>query len=556
VARPSDPPGRAEAGEAVLAVDLGTTRVKAAVVALDGAIVGSAEGGYPILHSSQGDPHSSQGDPRSTRADPEDGEPGRAEQDAGVWWDAAREAMRTAIGRARIAPGGRWSGRPGNAAPGPGLRVVAACIGGQGPSIVAVDESGLPLTPAIIWMDRRAEKERTRLAGRIGRDLSPYSSVPKVMWLRARLPDAYRRARWILQSWDFIAFRMTGSAVSSTFQASSPVFPADLLEAAELDPACFPREIVMGEVGGTLRDEVARDLGLDPGIPVVGGVNDSTASIFGAGIVRKGLAIDYGGTSGGLGLAWDSQLAAEGITSWPAPAPGLYIAGGGLAAAGRSFVWLLDTFGYSPHGATPYGPTSAPAARPAGGGPQDEWGRAADAALADAGHVKPGADGLVFLPYLAGERTPLWDDRARGVLFGLRAEHGRAHIARAVLEGVAFSLRHVADVLREAGGRIDELRVTGGQSRGALWNRIKADVFGVPVTVPAVTEGALLGEAMLAAIGAGLVSDAVAAADRFVRIAERIEPDPTHAPVYAERYATYRELYPRLRDLMHGGAAD
>ncbi len=490
-------PGGPQA-EAVLAVDLGTTRVKAAVVGEDGGIVASAEGGYVA-----------------------GGGPDRAEQDATAWWDAAREAMRAAIRRAHV-------------------RVVAVCAGGQGPSIVAVDETGAPLTPAIIWMDRRAEGERRRLAERLGRDVSPYSCVPKAMWLRARLPDAYRRARWILQSWDYIAFRMTGSAVSSTFAASSPVFPADAVAAAELDPACFPREILMGEVGGTLARDVARDLGLDEGIPVVGGVNDATASIFGAGIVRKGLAIDYGGTSGGLGLAWDAPLAPSGVTAWPAPAPGLYICGGGLAAAGRSFTWLLETFGYAPPRKAPFGPDGA---------------RGADAALADAATVPPGADGLVFLPYLAGERTPLWDDRARGVLFGLRAEHGRAHAARAVLEGVALSLRHVADVLRAAGGRIDELRVTGGQSRGALWNGIKADVLGVTVTVPAVSEGALLGEAMLAAIGAGRVSDPVAAADRFVRIAQRIEPDPSVAEVYAERYATYRELYPRLRDLMAPSAS-
>jgi xylulokinase len=513
VAAGASPGARSHTPEAVLAVDLGTTRVKAAVVGLDGAIAGSAEGGYPVL---------------------DEGEQGRAEQDAVVWWDLVRDAVRTAVGRARIAPGGRRSGPPGEPAKGPGVRVVAACIGGQGPCIVAVDESGAPLAPAIIWMDRRAEGERKRLAERLGREVSPYSSIPKAMWLRARRPDAYRRARWILQSWDYVAFRMTGSAVSSTFKASSPVFPRELLEAGELDPACFPREILMGEVGGSLRVEVARDLGLEPGIPVVGGVNDATASIFGAGIVRKGLAIDYGGTSGGLGLAWDKPLAVEGLSAWPAPAPGLWICGGGLAAAGRSFVWLLETFGYVPPKSAPFGPDGA---------------RGAEAALADAAKVPAGADGLVFLPYLAGERAPLWDERARGVLFGLRTEHGRAHIARAVLEGVAFSLHHIADVLRDAGGRIDEVRVTGGQSRGALWNKIKADVFGVPVTVPAVTEGAVLGEAMLAAIGAGLVTDAVTAADRFVRIAQRIEPDPANAAVYADRYATYRELYPRLKDI-------
>ncbi|MGH2377777.1 MAG: xylulokinase [Candidatus Limnocylindria bacterium] len=489
--------------EAVLAVDLGTTRVKAAVVALDGQVLASAEGGYPVLT---------------------DGEHGRAEQDAAVWWDAAREAIRTAVGRGRL-PSEERGGAP---------RVVAACVGGQGPSVIAVDESGRPLAPAVIWMDGRSEAYRRALEERGGAEVSRYAILPKAMLLLDRHPDVRERVRWLLQSWDYVAYRMTGSAVASSFRGAT-VFPRDLVTAAGLDPATFPRELLMGEVGGTLRADVAKDLGLEPGVPVAGGVNDSTATILGTGIVKKGLAIDYGGTSGGLGLAWDSRVAPPGTTAWPAAAPGLWICGGALAAAGRSFVWLLETFGYARAGGTaPYGPTGA---------------NGANAALADAARVPAGADGLVFLPYLAGERAPLWDPRAQGVLYGIRASHGREHIARAVLEGVAYGLRHIADVLGEGGAQIRELRVSGGQAKGALWNRIKADVLGVPVGVPKVLEGALLGYAMLAATAAGEVKDAVTAADRFVRIAERIEPDTANAGVYAERYATYRELYPRLRDL-------
>lgn len=488
--------------EGVLAVDLGTTRVKAAVVALDGRIVASAEGGYPVFT---------------------EGERGRAEQDAGVWWEAAREAMRTAVGRARILA----------AEEGSEMRVVAACVCGQGPSIVATDEGGVPLASAILWMDQRSEPERRRLAESVGAEVSAYSNVPKVLLLLARHPELRRRARWFLQAWDYIAFRMTGSAVASTYRGAV-VFPPELVAAAGLDPRTFPREIVMGEVGGTLSADVARDLGLDPGIPVAGGVNDASATILGTGIVRKGLAIDYGGTSGGLGLAWDEPIAVAGTSTWPAPAPGLYICGGALAAAGRSFIWLLETFRYADRGRAAFGPAGA---------------AGAEEALAEAARVPAGADGLVFVPYLAGERTPYWDEHASGTLHGIRAEHGREHVARAVLEGVAYSLRHIAELLRGAGAEISELRVSGGQARGPVWNRIKADVLGVPVAVPSALEGAVLGGAMLAAIGAGRVSGPVDAADRFVRIGERILPDPANAALYAERYATYREIYPRLKGL-------
>ena len=156
----------------------------------------------------------------------------------------------------------------------------------------------------------------------------------------------------------------------------------------------------------------------------------------------------------------------------------------------------------------------------------------------------------MFLPYLAGERTPIWDDDARGVFFGLTERHTRAHLARAVLEGVAFSLRHVADLLREQGGVIDELRVTGGQAKLALWSRIKADVLGVPVVIPRVVEGALMGEAMLAAAAAGRAPDPAAAAERFTKEAARFAPDAANAARYDAAYHVYRELYPRLRDLM------
>ena len=475
--------------EAVLAVDLGTTRVKAGVVGLDGELIALAHREYGLVRGA---------------------EVGWVEQDAGQWWAAARAAIQAAASAAS------------------GARVVGICVGGQGPSIVPVDDRGRPLANALIWMDRRTEPERHALGEAVGHEVSPYSSIPKAMWIREHLPDVHARTRWFLQAWDHIAFQMTGVAVASSFRGA-PVFPAELVSAAGLDPTRFPRPLLMGEVGGTLREGVARECGLEPGLPVAGGVNDSTAAILGTGIVRKGLGIDYGGTSGGLGLAWDVALGGDGLTAWPLPAPGLFICGGPLAAAGRSFAWLLETFGYGE------------------GGARD--------AEAEAASVPAGSAGLVFLPYLAGERTPVWDEQARGVLFGLTERHARPHIARAVLEGVAFALRHVADRLRDRGATIDEIRLNGGQGRSALWARIKADVIGTAVVRPRVLEGALMGEAILAGVGAGRLEDPIAAAQRLPRMAQRLEPDPALAPVYAERYAVYRELYPRLRELMPRAAA-
>jgi xylulokinase len=406
-----------------------------------------------------------------------------------------------------------------------GERIVGMCIGGQGPSIVAVDRAGEPLANAIIWMDRRTEVERLAISDKLGVELSPYSNVPKAMWLRVHRPDVYGRTYLFLQSWDYIAYRLTGVAVASSFGGAT-VFPPDAVAAAGLDRAKFPRELVMGQAVGGVRPDIASELGLEPDVVVAGGVNDSTATVLGAGLVKKGIALDLGGTSGGLALAWDRPLREHGLTAWPAPARGLFVCGGSFATAGRNLPWLMSVTGYAPD--------------------------AFAAVEADASAVDPGADGVVFLPYLAGERTPIWDERASGVFFGLSDRHTRAHLARAVFEAVAYQLRHVADVLGEYGAAIDELRVTGGQARIPLWHRIKADVLGVPVVVPSVSEGALLGEAMLAAEAAGRASDPATAAARFLRESARFDPNPDKAPAYERAYRTYRELYPRLRDLMHG----
>lgn len=470
--------------DALLAVDLGTSGTKAGVIGVDGSLLAFAERHYPLI---EGDA------------------PGWFEQDANAWWSAARDAMREAVAHARSA------------------RVVGACIGGQGPSVVAVDERGEPVANAIIWMDRRTEPERRAMSERLGQEVSAYSNIPRAMWLRVHRPDVYARARWFLQSWDYIDFRLTGVAVASSF-AANPVFPRALLDAAELDASRFPRETVMGTPVATIRPEIARDLGLPEDVVVAGGVNDSTATVLGAGLVRKGLALDLGGTSGGVALAWDRRLGEGGLTAWPAPTPGLFVCGGPLAAAGRAQGWLMSVTGYA----------------------SDDYARVER----DAAAVAPGSDGLVFLPYLAGERTPIWDDQARGVFFGLTERHTRAHLARATFEGVAFALRHIVDVLREQGGVVDELRVTGGQAKVRLWSRMKADILRVPVSIPAVTEGALLGEAVLAAAGAGRAPDVATAASSFMKEAARFEPDAANAERYDAAYRTYRELYPRLRDLM------
>lgn len=467
--------------DALVAVDLGTAGAKAALIGVDGSLLAQSIRRYPTI---------------------EGPDPTWVEQDPEAWWEAVRGAL------GEVAAAGR------------GHRPVALCVGGQGPSLVPVEGSGEAAGNSLIWKDRRVGEERAWISGRAGREVPPYSSVPKALWIKRHRPEVFARTRWFLQAWDYIAHRLTGAAVASTFPGGA-VFPPDLLAAAELDPALFPAQTAMGSVTGMLGPEVARDLGLPAGIPVAGGVNDSTASVVGGGLVSPGIAMDFGGSSGGLGLCVDKALKVAGISANPGPLPGLWVCGGPLAAGGLAFEWVTRTMGFGLGGF--------------------------DSALSEAARMPAGSDGLVFLPHLAGERAPIWDEGARGAFYGITDRHERGHMVRAVLEGVAFALRHIADVLDEAGAPIDRLRVAGGQARGELWNRIKADVLGCPVDVPAVTETALAGYAILAGIAAGLVPDIASGARALVRIERRLEPDPSARPALDRGYRAYRALQHAVR---------
>lgn len=335
-----------------------------------------------------------------------------------------------------------------------------------------------------------------------------------IAWLARREPETVRRSRWLLPAWDWLGLRLSGVATSSR-------------QRGEPDPSPVPRRtppsVAVGRVVGGLSSRAAADLQIAPGIAVVAGVNDGTATILGSGLTTPGEAVDTGGASGGLAIYADRPLDIAGTFCAPAPLPGRWVVGGAMAATGASLEWLranvLD-------------------------------GRWTFEELIDqAAATPPGADGLVFLPYMAGERSPIWDPAARGVLCGLTLEHGRGHIVRAVLEGAAFALRHVALPIHAQGIAISELRLAGRPARSRVWAQIKADVLGTPVGMLPVQEASLLGAAILAATGDGTPSDLESAVVRMVRIVERIEPRDEHATTYDRRFAVYRSLYPRLSDV-------
>jgi xylulokinase len=427
--------------------------------------------------------------------------PGWAEQDPGAWWSA----LTVAVGALR---------------PPEPVDVVAIGVDGHGPTLVPVDDQGTATRPAITFLDTRATAEAAELADATGIRGWALGPLPAAMWLERHEPENAARTRWYLTTWEWLAFRLTGVAAAPLVPGQSTP-DASRLAATGLRLDRRPEPTAMGAVVGRLTQTAAQALGLQPGIPVAGGTNDAFSSYLGAGLTLAGDAYDPGGSAGGFGVYWHEAVEVPGAFVTPAPLEGLFSVGAAMAATGRALDWFRDGV--------------------VGGGVSTER------LLEEAGTTPPGADGVVFLPYLAGERSPIWDPDATGAFVGLTLSHGRAHLARAILEASALAIRHVAEPMLAAGVTVSAMRVCGGPARSETWNQIKADVTGFPVLVPAVLETAVLGSAMLGAVGIGASTDVPTAVRSMTRIERRLEPRAEHRATYDRAFKVYRGLYPALR---------
>jgi xylulokinase len=468
---------------AILAIDLGTTEIKAGLVAADGTMLAFA---------------------RAAVALDVDPSTGRAEQDPEAWWTGIRTVMSELMAAGDVA-------------------VAAICCVGQGPTMAPMDGSGRATHPALTWMDGRPAVEASAIEAATGLTGWALGVLPGAGWLERHEPAAAERTRWYLNAWEWAILRLTGVAVRTRSLGQSLPERADA-EAAGLVGERLPPVEPVGSIVGVLTATAAAELGLRVGTPVVAGTVDSFASFHGAGLTDPGDAVDTGGTSGGLAVYWDMPVEVAGSWVAPAPLPNRWLVGGAMTATGKALEWYGESI--------------------LGGADTENL-------IDEAARVSAGADGLVFLPYLAGERSPIWDPNARGILVGLTMAHGRAHVTRAILEGAALALRHVASPILAAGLRIDELRVTGGTARNDAWNQIKADVLGVGVAVPGILETAVLGAAIVAAVGIGWQSDVVTAIGSMVGIDHRLEPNARNRARYDELFDVYAELWPRLAPSVH-----
>ena len=431
--------------------------------------------------------------------------PGWAEQDPGAWWSAVVGAVRAL-----------HSAEP--------VDIVAIGVDGHGPTLAAVDDRGEATRPAITFLDTRAEAEAAELSAATGIHGWALGPLPAALWLERHEPEIAARTRWYLTTWEWLAFRLTGEARGSLVPDQAVPNPSAVAEATGLDMDRRPPDAPMGAVAGVLTDTAADALGLRAGIPVAGGTNDAFASYLGAGLLEPGDAYDPGGSAGGFGVYWNERVEVLGAFVTPAPLEGLYSVGAAMAATGRALDWFRDAI--------------------IGGAVTTEQ------LLEEAAATPPGADGVVFLPYLAGERSPIWDPTATGVFAGLSLSHGRGHLARAIIEASALAIRHVSTPMLAAGVTVTAMRACGGPARSDAWNQVKADVTGFPVLVPDVLETAVLGSAILGAVAIGANADVRSAIRAMTRIDHRLEPRPEYTETYDRVFAAYTALYPAVAPVM------
>jgi xylulokinase len=470
----------------LVGLDVGTTGVKALALSPDGDILARAEETYEL----------------STP------QPGWAEQDPEDWWRAAERAL------ARL-----------------GGEATAIGLSGQMHGLVVLDDRDRVLRPAILWNDQRTEAECAEIEERVGlsrliqltgnRALTGFTA-PKLLWLRRHEPATYARIAHVLLPKDYVRLRLTGEHAIDVADASGTLlfdvakrrWSEEMVEALEVDPAWLPRTFESPEISGTT----------GTGIPVAAGAGDQAAAALGVGVDRPGPVSVVLGTSGVVfaalpHFAADPQAR---VHAFCHAVPGGWHAMGVMLSAAGSLRWLRDTLG-SRHG---YEELVTAAA---------EW--------------PPGTEGLTFLPYLTGERTPHADPHARAAFAGLTVRHGLGALVRAVLEGVAYGLRDSLELLRELGVDPGAGHASGGGARSELWLRILASVLRLPIQRAATDEGSAFGAALLGGVAAGVFRDVHEAVAVCVRLHDAIEPDPQWAAAYDRGYRRYQLLYPALRPL-------
>jgi len=497
----------------LLGIDIGTSACKVALFDRQGKVIASGSGEYPVYYP----------------------EPGYAEQDPGQWWEAVCSTIKTVLSKSGI----------------DNRDIAAVGVDGQSWSAIALDKEGELLANTPIWMDTRADAICRRLNREIGEDeifslagnpLQASYTTGKIIWYKENMPQIYKRIYKILQSNSFIVYRLTGVLSQDKsqgyglhcFDMRRGSWDRDMCRALGIEYDFLPDIYECHQPVGKVTPEAAKQCGLAAGTPVVAGGLDAACGTLGAGVIYPDQTQEQGGQAGGMSICLDSYSADPRLILGFHVVPGLWLLQGGTTGGGGVMRWIEKEFADLE---------------------KEEAARLGKSTLAlldeAAGRINPGSDGVVFLPYMAGERSPVWDVKAKGVFYGLDFSKSKAHLVRAAMEGVAFSLRHNLEVAYAAGAKVKMLRAMGGAANSLLWTQIKADVTGLPIEVVASDTATTLGAAILAGVGTGFYRDFDEAVKLTVRVRRQHEPDESKRSLYDKNYRIYLDLYNSLKEIMH-----
>ncbi len=488
----------------LIGIDIGTSACKVAAFDTEGYCIADETVGYRVYY------------PRE----------GYAEQDPNEWYDAVCNGLKQLLMRIDVE------------------KVEAIGIDGQSWSCIPVDRDGNVLHNTPIWFDMRATNECEWIDEHIGADavfnisknpVKPSYTTPKALWFRSNMPEIYRNTYKFLQSNAYIVYKLTGVFTQDKSQGYGHFFydmengryDADLTERLGLDLNKFPCDANTSltnchAVVGEVTRRAAEETGLKPGIPVVAGGLDAACGTLGAGVFKTGQTQEQGGQAGGMSICTDNALAHNALILSNHVVPGYWLLQGGTVAGGGGLKWFREQF--------------------ADGGFDEINGLA--------GSVPPASDGMIFLPYMNGERSPIWDPNAKGVYYGIGFSKTKGHFARATMEGTAYALRHNLETAEQVGARVELMHAIGGACNSVLWMHMKADITGVPIKTVDNDNATALGAAMLGGVGAGIYKDFEEAVSRCVRFKDSYEPNATNAEIYNRAYDKFRRIYEALKEEM------
>lgn len=491
-------------GPYLLGIDIGGTGSKAGVFTLDGSLIGSGYGEYQMISSV----------------------PGQAEHDAEAWWQATVGAIKSAIGGLDPA-------------------LIQAIGVGCTNGLIAVDREGVPIRPAIMLWDQRALPEVERIGETLGKDtvfeitgnpVAPGAfSLPTILWLKHNEPESYAKAHKLMVPGGYIVARLTGEFTIDHSRASTTLlfdirrreWHTPFLEKLGISEDKLPRPVACDEVVGTISESVAQLTGLRTGTPVIGGCMDTIGASLGTGVLEEGQCFVIMGTAARVAGPVKSGRFDERFMNCTHVTDNCWQYIGAINGVGSTLRWIRDTFCQMEQ-------------QQADADGTDVY----ELITQQAAQSPPGSKGLLLLPYLAGERTPIWDPYARGVFFGVTLGHGRGDFFRSVLEGAAFAIRHVVELLEDDSGLvIEDLRIGGAAAASAVWNQIICDVLGKRLISLTQSHTEVLGAALLAGVGVGLYPDFSTAISRTVVTGKTFDPDPEAHRSYNKLFPMYKELY-------------